>query len=121
VPLALVGGVATLVYACHALRLPIGRYLWDGLGRPGLTSLAFVVPALAIQRWAHPMGWVPLGLAVGGSWLAFAVCAWRFGLTSAERHRWGRMISNLWASRTGSGAVVPGPVGQGTPGVGGRP
>ncbi len=61
IPLALISGLATLIYGCRALELPLGRYLWQGLARPGLASLAFVVPALAIQFWLRPTGWLALG------------------------------------------------------------
>ena len=50
VPLALVGGIGTMVYACYALRLGIGRYLWLAIARPGLASLGFVIPALIGQN-----------------------------------------------------------------------
>jgi O-antigen/teichoic acid export membrane protein len=99
VPLGLISGVATMVYGCRALELPIGRYLWEGMIYPGLTSLAFVVPAVIAQAVFRPVGWVPLGVTVGGCWLLFAACAWRFGLAAHERERWGRMVSGLLGSR----------------------
>jgi O-antigen/teichoic acid export membrane protein len=92
VPLALVGGVATAVYASHAMQLSVRRYLWEGIGQPGVVCLAFVVPALLIERLWHPIGWLPLGLAVGGSWLVFAAAAWRWGVAPSERRRWADTI-----------------------------
>jgi O-antigen/teichoic acid export membrane protein len=94
-PLALVGGVATMVYGCRALTLPLGRFLWEGMARPGLVCLAFVVPAVAAQAWFRPVGWGPLALTVAACWLPFAFCAWRFGLTSTERARWEQMVPAL--------------------------
>lgn len=99
VPLAVVSGVATLVYGCRALELPLGRYLWEGLVRPGLVSLVFVVPAIAIQLLFRPMGWLALGLTVGGCWIPYAYCAWRFGMGAAERDRWGRIAPKFLRQR----------------------
>jgi O-antigen/teichoic acid export membrane protein len=96
VPLLLVSGVATIVYTCRALSLPIRRYLREGMLRPGLVALAFLAPALAIQWLWHPLGWGPLALAVAVSWLLFAAAAWRFGVTAAERGRWARMVPRLF-------------------------
>lgn len=99
IPLGLVGGIATMVYGCHALRLPIGRYLLEGMVRPGLVSLAFLVPAVVVQWLFHPIGWLALGLAVGGCWLPFAWAAWRFGLSDTERLRWSHMVPGLMGIR----------------------
>ena len=107
VPLALVSGIATAVYTCRALALPLPRYLWDGMARPGLASLAFVLPALGIQLLLHPVGWGPLAASVGGCWLLFAAFAWRFGISRAERGRWGRAVPGLLGLRgaaAGAGA-----------------
>ena len=95
-PLALVGGVATLVYACRALAMPLGTYLLHGIAQPGLVTLAFVLPALALRAWWNPMGWVPIALACAGCWLCFAACAWRYGISRPERERWGRMVPGLF-------------------------
>jgi len=92
VPLALISGAATMVYGCRKLGLPFGRYLWEGMVRPGLVTLVFVAPALLIQRWVHPLGWWPLGATVAGCWLPFAFCAWRFGLDPTERERWAHLL-----------------------------
>jgi len=92
VPLALVGGVATAIYAARAMQLDVRRYLWEGMGQPALVSLAFVVPALAIQQLWHPTGWVPLGASVGGCWLLFAAAAWRWGIAAGERRRWSEAL-----------------------------
>jgi O-antigen/teichoic acid export membrane protein len=92
VPLALVGGVATAVYAARAMKLSVRRYLWEGMGQPALVCLAFIVPALAIERLWNPVGWVPLGASVGGCWLLFAAAAWRWGVGPAERHRWSEAL-----------------------------
>lgn len=96
VPLALVGGVATMVYAALAMQLPLRRYFLEGLLTPALCSLAFLAPALAIQRWWPPHGWVPLGLAVAASWLVFAPVAWRFGITPSERTRWAESVPRVF-------------------------
>ena len=105
VPLAAIGGIATMVYGCAALRLPLARYLWEAMARPGLVCLVFAVPAVAVQRLVHPMGWGPLFLTVAGCWLPFAWCAWRFGLSRTERVRWSRMVSSM-AGRTAASPAV---------------
>ena len=106
IPLALISGIATMIYACRALQLPLGRYLWEGQLRPGLGTLAFLAPALAVQALWHPRGWFALIAACGGCWIPFAVCAWRFGLSAEERLRWGRMIPGLFgAARPASAGV----------------
>ncbi len=106
-PLALVSGVATLFYACRALELPVAVYLWQGMLRPGLATFAFVVPALALERLWHPVGWLPLAAAAGCCWVVFAWSAWRFGLSRAERERWGRIVPGLFdrgAAAAGAGS-----------------
>jgi hypothetical protein len=95
-PLALISGLATMVYACHALELPLGTYLWQGLGRPALLTATFVVPALALRMTWNPTGWVPLAVACSSCWALFAVCAWRFGATPSERERWRRMLPGVF-------------------------
>ena len=92
VPLALVSGLATMIYAARAMSLPFRRYLWEGLVAPGLVASVFLVPAFAIQALWRPSGWVPLGLAVAGSWIVFALVAWFFGITPADRERWVRVV-----------------------------
>lgn len=99
VPLALIGGFATAWYGCRKLGLPLGRYFREGILRPGLVSLVFVVPALAAQRLFRPVGWIPLAAVLGGCWLLFAACAWSFGLTPAERGRWTRAVPGLLGLR----------------------
>jgi len=108
VPLALVSGIATSVYAARALHMPYGRYLWHGLARPGLVSLTFLVPALVIQHFAHPLGWVPLGASVAGSWLLFAVVAWTFGVDESERRRWAAAAPRVLGLGGTPAPVVPG-------------
>jgi O-antigen/teichoic acid export membrane protein len=98
VPLGLVAGVATIGYTCRALNLSPGRYLGEGMLRPGLTTLAFLVPALVVQRLWNPMGWGPLAAAVAGCWVVFAVVAWRYGVSTEERSRWLRMIPGLFGA-----------------------
>jgi len=95
VPLALLSGVATAFYACRALGLSVSRYLWEGMGRAGLASLAFLIPAQAVNALWHPTGWIPLALAGGGCWLIFAACAWWWVVDVPERARWGRMLAGL--------------------------
>ena len=103
VPLALIGGVATMVFACRVLQLPLRRYLWEGQLRPGLTTLAFLGPLLLAQALWHPRGWWALGATCLGCWLPFAAFAWRFGLNADERARWGRMVPGL----IGAGRAAP--------------
>jgi O-antigen/teichoic acid export membrane protein len=95
VPLVLMSGVATMVFGCRSLALPFGRYVWEGLLRPGLACVAFVIPALLAQWLAHPLGWAALGGTCAGCWVLFAVVAWRFALGPSERARWGRMVPGL--------------------------
>jgi O-antigen/teichoic acid export membrane protein len=104
VPLALVGGVATLVYACRALDLPVWRYTWQGLLQPGLVSLAFLAPALAAQALWRPVGWVPLFGTCAACWAAFAACAWAFGVPAADRARWARLVPGLFGARAAAEA-----------------
>jgi O-antigen/teichoic acid export membrane protein len=109
VPLLLVGGVATAVYAARALDMPLGRYLWEGMVRPGLVSMVFLGPALLIQAWWRPTGWGPLALAVGVPWLVFAALAWQVGLAPSERTRWKGVVPRLF----GAGAKpTPAAVGE---------
>ncbi len=96
VPLVLVAGVATMVYACRALALPIRRYAWEGLVQPGLVGAAFVPPALALRFLWRPEGWVPVLAACALCWLAFAFVAWRYGIGPRERGRWGRALAGLF-------------------------
>jgi O-antigen/teichoic acid export membrane protein len=103
VPLALVSGIATAVYACAALEMPFGRYAWEGMGKAGLASLAFLAPALLVNRLWHPIGWAPLALAAGSCWAIFAVTAWLTVVDANERQRWGRMFAGL----IGRGAAAP--------------
>lgn len=97
-PLLVVGGAATLVYASFALGVPVGRYLLQGLVRPGLLSLVFLGPAVAVERLWHPVGWWALGASVAGCWLPYAAVAWRYGVTGEERVRWGRMVPGLFGA-----------------------
>jgi O-antigen/teichoic acid export membrane protein len=99
VPLALVGGIATQFYVCRALGLAAARYTWEGVVQPGLVCLAFLVPALIVQRIWNPIGWLPLAAASGGCWAIFALAAWRFSVTLPERARWGRMLPGLLNAR----------------------
>jgi O-antigen/teichoic acid export membrane protein len=109
VPLALVGGVATGVFACRVLELSLARYLMEGMIRPGLACLAFAVPAVAVQTAWHPVGWGPLALAAGSCWLLFVVCGWRFALDADERARWVQMVPGMFgASRAAASPVAGG-------------
>lgn len=103
VPLALVSGVLVAVYTCRTLELPLARYLREGMLRPGLVSLAFLAPALAVQALWRPAGWWALGAAVGGCWVVFVVVAWRWGADAAERQRWGAMVPGLFRPRAPAG------------------
>lgn len=99
VPLVLVSGVATGVYASRALDMPFARYAWNGLLRPGLVSLSFLVPALLLRAVWRPIGWGPLIVAVGIPWLIFVVTTWRFGFSAPERARWGQTIPRVFGWR----------------------
>jgi len=99
VPLAVFGGAVTAWYGCRELQLPLVRYLREGVLRPGLVSLVFVIPAIVLQRFFHPIGWVPLGLTVAGCWALYAFFAWRFGMTSMERTRWAQAVPALFGAR----------------------
>lgn len=96
VPLALVAGFATIQYTCRALALPLGHYVWEGLVRPGLCAVVFLIPALIAQRLWHPVGWLPLGGTCLGAWLVFAVVAWRWGISAEDRQRWGQAMPGLF-------------------------
>jgi hypothetical protein len=80
--------------------------------KPGLVSMAFVVPAAIVQLMFHPIGWAPLGIAVFGCWIPFAFCAWRFALGPAERTRWKDAVAGLAGAR---GTPAPAVAGEGTP------
>jgi O-antigen/teichoic acid export membrane protein len=96
VPLFLVAGLGTMVYSARALQMPFGPYLWEGLLRPGLVSLAFVPPALVAQALWRPVGWVPLLAACAGCWAVFALVAWRWGQNAGERARWRSAMPRLF-------------------------
>lgn len=106
VPLALVSGIVTMVYGCRALHLPLGQYLWEGLLRPGLASLGFIVPAVILQWAIHPLGWLRLIGTCVGCWLVFAACAWWLALDGSERARWGRMVPGLFQRQDAAVAGV---------------
>lgn len=108
VPLLVVSGVASIGYTCRALQMPVGRYLIEGTVKPGLVTLAFLVPAFAAQRLWHPIGWLPLGLTVFGCWIVFAAVAWHVGLSGTERARWRRMIPGLFGVRPAAEPAVGG-------------
>jgi O-antigen/teichoic acid export membrane protein len=95
VPLFLISGIASAWYACAVLEEPFARYLWQGLLQPGLVSMAFVVPAVFVQRMWHPLGWLPLFAACFGCWLVFVAVAWGVGISGADRARWGAMLGGL--------------------------
>ena len=107
IPLALVSGVATAVYAARALGMPLARYLWEGMVRPGLVTLAFLIPALAIERLFHPVGWMPIALAAGIPWLLFLAATLRFGMDASERTRWGRVVPGAFGWRARPAAAAP--------------
>lgn len=94
-PLLVVSGFATAWYACSVLKQPLMHYLWEGLVQPGLVSLAFVVPAVLTQHFWHPIGWGPLFGACMGCWVVFVVFAWSFGISAADRSRWGSMMTGM--------------------------
>jgi O-antigen/teichoic acid export membrane protein len=104
VPLLLIGGVATAVYAVRALDMPLGRYAWQGFARPGLMSLAFLVPAVVLRAVWRPIGWGPLVLAVAIPWLIFVGFIWAFGFTPPERERWSHAIPRVFGLRPAAGA-----------------
>jgi hypothetical protein len=84
--------------------MPLREYRWEGMGRPGLASLAFAAPALAARLLWHPTGWLPLAATAGACWLAFAACAWRVAVNGEERARWGRMLPGLFGRTASAGA-----------------
>jgi O-antigen/teichoic acid export membrane protein len=96
VPLFLVAGLGMMVFGARALQMPIGPYLWEGLLRPGLVSLAFIPPALLAQALWHPVGWVPLLGVCAGCWGVFALVAWRWGQNAGERARWKSAVPRLF-------------------------
>jgi O-antigen/teichoic acid export membrane protein len=96
IPLLLVSGIATAVFACRALAQPLAGYLWEGMLRPGLVAASFLPPALLVQQWWHPVGWLPLLAACAGSWLVFACVAYALAFTPDERVRWARMAAGLF-------------------------
>ncbi len=98
IPLALVSGIGNLIYGCHALEMPWGRTILDGMVKPGLVGLTFAIPALAVRWYAHPVGWIPLFAACLGCWLVFALVAWRFSIDGRERARWARMVTGLFGA-----------------------
>jgi O-antigen/teichoic acid export membrane protein len=105
IPLLLVGGIATAAYTAHALRLPLGRYAWQGFARPGLVTLTFLGPAVAVRALHAPSGWWQLAAATGGPWLLFLAVAWTVGLDADERRRWGRMVPGLFGARPAGGGA----------------
>ena len=107
IPLALVSGVATAVYAARALGMPFSRYAWEGMLRPGLVTLAFLIPAMAIERLLHPVGWLPIALAAGIPWLLFLVATLRFGMDASERTRWIRVVPGAFGWRARPAAAAP--------------
>ncbi len=96
VPLFLVAGVAMMVFGARKLEMPVGRYLWEGLARPGLVSMAFVPPALLVQALWRPIGWIPLIGACAACWGVFALVAWRWGQTAGERERWRTAVPRMF-------------------------
>ena len=97
VPQACVSGMGIAVFACRALGEPLLRYAWQGLLQPGLVTLAFLGPALLVQRAWHPLGWLPLMGSCAACWTVFAAAAWTVGISPSDRTRWGRMIAGLVA------------------------
>lgn len=95
VPLLLISGLATAWYACHVLAQPFWHYLWEGLFQPGLVSLAFLAPALLVQAWWHPVGWIPLFGACFACWMIFVAVAWFVGISASDRTRWGAMLGGI--------------------------
>ncbi len=98
-PLFVFSGVATAVFACHALEQPLGDYLWRGLMRPGLVSAVFVPPAMLIHSLWRPTDWWALLAACAGCWLVFAWTAFHWGIDASERARWARMFRGLAGAR----------------------
>ncbi len=99
VPLTLVSGFATAWYACRALRMPLARYAWEGMIAPGLTTIAFAVPALIVQRVWHPVGWLTLGAWSAACWVPFALVAYRTVMPEEERARWRKLFAGLVGRR----------------------
>lgn len=95
VPLLVISGFGTAWYACSVLEQPLAHYLWEGLLQPGVVSMAFFGPALAVQYYWHPMGWGALLGACAGCWVVFALVTWFVGISASDRRRWATMISGL--------------------------
>lgn len=110
VPLFLIAGLGMMVFGARKLELPLGRYLWEGMVQPGIVSLAFLPPALLVQFWWHPVGWVPLIAACAACWAVFALVAWQWGLTLEERTRWREALPRMFGvgpAAAGSGRMRP--------------
>lgn len=103
VPLLLISGIATAVYACRQLEQPLGDYLWRGLVHPGLVSLAFVPPALLARAIWPATSWLALLGICAGSWAVFAVCVYHLGMDAPERARWARLIRSLFSRGRAAG------------------
>jgi len=108
VPLVLLGGVVTALYACRVLRLSIRRYLWEGMIRPGLATLSFAIPAVLAQVLWRPTGWFALGTVVALCWFLFAFVAWRWALSTYERGRWTHMVPRLFGASAAPSAAAGG-------------
>lgn len=94
-PLLLLSGIGTAVYACRVLGEPLGAYAWNGMLQPALVSLAFAVPAYFANRLFHPVGWLPIFGTCAACWAVFVAVAWNVGISAADRARWGRMFAGL--------------------------
>lgn len=95
VPTLLVSGLAAAWFSCRALEMPFRPYVWSGMIQPGLVASSFLVPALALQHFWHPLGWGPLFVSCFGSWLVFCVVAWIWGVPRSDRARWSRMFGGV--------------------------
>ena len=54
IPVVVMHGIITPIYAMRTLKIPLGRYLMESMLRPIAASVPFVLALLAIQHWFAP-------------------------------------------------------------------
>jgi O-antigen/teichoic acid export membrane protein len=104
VPLGLVYGIGMLVYSARSLDIPLRQFMREAMLAPVIASLGFLVPALAVRWLWPPVGWPALIASLAFCSAVYAPCAWRVGVTSHDRARWGRMIPGLFGGAAASRA-----------------
>jgi len=63
IPVVIIHGIVTPIYAMRTLKIPLGRYLVESLLRPVAASTPFVLALLAIQYWFAPHSLWAIALA----------------------------------------------------------